>query len=314
MAEPNRTPEGSDSTAPERDPDARTDGTATAVPATSRREARAADADRDEEPTRRTEPTLDERTEPGRDERVAPVRGERTERIETAEGDRTERIDPARDERTGRERTAEPARTTAAHGEPAPAAVPEAPAQQPVVAPAADDAPPAPHKGSNRLAGTAWVLLAAGLFEVLYFAVLALLTLLLASPSAVGPQLAVYARTPLTWFPVLVFFVLFELTVLIFNRRGRFWYVVASLIVGVVVYFLTALFIDVSSGGSLADRNTVAQIFLTPPIVLVGLVAREVMLWTGFAVGARGKRVRLRNRAARDAYRQELAERDDRTA
>ncbi|RIX30315.1 hypothetical protein [Amnibacterium setariae] len=228
----------------------------------------------------------------------------------------TDRLDGRDDDRTRPEATrpletppredrgsAEPARTTPVPPAPAP--------QQPVLAPAEETAPPAPKKHGNRLAATAWVLLATGLFVAVYFAAVALLELLIAGPQAVAPQLQVFATTGggvLAWLPALFFFLLFELTVLLFNRAGRFAYVVASLIVGVLVYALAASLVPLVAGGSAPDRNTAVQAFLSPVFVLTGLVAREVMLWTGFAIGARGTRVRRRDKEARRRYEQELGD------
>jgi hypothetical protein len=52
-------------------------------------------------------------------------------------------------------------------------------------------------------------------------------------------------------------------------------------------------------------------VLIESQFILVGLVAREVMLWTGLAIGARGKRVRRRNRAAREEYERALAAQED---
>ncbi len=185
--------------------------------------------------------------------------------------------------------------------------VPTASAEQPVLAPAEESHPVAPRRRSNRLVGTAWVLLAAGLFQLVYFGALALLIVLLGGAQAVAAQLGQYLTTPFAWLPVLFFFLLFELTVLIFNRAGRFLYVVASLVVGLAVYVLSVVLITVLLRGA-PDTATLQQAFLNPLFVLTGLAAREVMLWVGVAIGARGTRLRKRNRAERDAYRAELAE------
>ncbi|MGN6446635.1 hypothetical protein [Amnibacterium sp.] len=195
--------------------------------------------------------------------------------------------------------------------EPATAVAPApAPAQeQAPIAPAAEAAPP-PRGRGNRLVGTAWVLLAAGLFEVLYFGVLGLIVLLLGGAGAVVPQLTNLAAYPFSWLPVLFFFLFFELTVLLFNRAGRFAYVVASLIVGFLVYVVSVLLISIMIGGGIGDTATLARAFESPEFVFTGLVAREVMLWTGFAIGSRGIRVRRRNSDARARYDEELA--DDR--
>jgi hypothetical protein len=188
---------------------------------------------------------------------------------------------------------------------------PPAPAEpQPVLTPAASTTPP-PRKHGNRLVGTAWVLLAAGLFQVLYFGALALIILLLGGVAAVTPGLQNVAAYPFAWLPVLFFFLLFELTVLLFNRAGRFAYVIASLIVGLLVYIVSVLLISILIGGGIGDTATLARAFESPEFILTGLVAREVMLWTGFAIGARGTRVRRRDREARKRYAAEVADARD---
>lgn len=180
--------------------------------------------------------------------------------------------------------------------------------QQPVLAPAAEAAPPPPAKAGNRIVATAWVLLAAGLFEVLYLGALALIILLLGGGAAVAPGIRNVVAYPFAWLPVLFFFLLFELTVLLVNRAGRFTYVVASLIVGFLVYVASVLLISILVGGGIGDTATLARAFESPEFVLTGLVAREVMLWTGFAIGARGTRVRRRNKEARRQYQEDLAD------
>lgn len=203
--------------------------------------------------------------------------------------------------------TAAPTASTAAASGTAPAPV-TPPAQQPVLAPADDSAPPPPRRGGNRLVATAWVLLAAGLFQLLYFGALALIIVLLSGPNAVAPGLTNISRFPFAWLPVLFFFLFFELTVLLLNRAGRFAYVVASLVVGFIVYVASVLLISILVGGGIGDTPTLARAFESPEFVLTGLVAREVMLWTGFAIGARGTRVRRRNKEARARYDREVAD------
>jgi hypothetical protein len=197
---------------------------------------------------------------------------------------------------------AEPA--VARSAEPAPPVPAE---QQPVLAPATEAAPEPPKKAGNRIVATAWVLLAAGLFQVLFFGMNALVALVFGGAQAVVPQLQSVAGTRLAWLPVLLFFLFFELTVLLINRAGRVAYVLTSLIVAIVVYVLTVLLYSLIVSNGLGDANTLAQTFLNWEFILVGLVAREVMLWTGLAIGARGIRVRRRNKEARRHYTEELA-------
>lgn len=205
-------------------------------------------------------------------------------------------------------REAEPAPREA---EPEPEPEPQRAQPQPVLPPAEESATPPPRAGSNRLVATAWVLLAAGLFEVLYFASIALLELLIAGPSAVVPQVQALIDTKaavFAWLPVVFFLLLFELTVLLLNRAGRFAYVVASAVVALLVYVVSAILVPLVIAGTFADRSTAIQAFLSPAFILILVVAREVMLWTGFAIGSRGIRVRRRNKEARDRYDEELAD------
>jgi hypothetical protein len=180
---------------------------------------------------------------------------------------------------------------------------PPAPRQAPTPLPAAD-APP-PRRRSNRLVGTAWVLLAALFFEVLYLAAFALVVLVAAGQASVGQSLQQLLSTPFAWLPVLLFALFYELTVLLLNRAGRLAYVLSSLIVAAVVYLLSTVLILAMQQGGIANENLLGRALIAPQVVLIPLIAREVMLWTGLAVGARGRRVRHRNRAAQEAYERE---------
>ena len=172
--------------------------------------------------------------------------------------------------------------------------------------PAAWASPPPKERG-NRLFGTFVVLLAAGIFEALYLLVLAILIAVVDGPSVIGQAMASFAQSQIVWLPVLLFFVFFELLTLFFNRSGRLAYVLGSLIVGAIVYAGTVgviLLIELPQfqGDGAALAATTANLFGSPVIIAAGFVAREVMLWTGLAVGARGSRVKERNRAARAEY------------
>jgi hypothetical protein len=230
----------------------------------------------------------------------------RTERLQTDGIDddaRTERLVPDRSDAPTE--IVEPPVATAVH----PSAVEPAPRdQRPLPTTDEGSVPPPPRKKGNRLVATMWVLLAAGLFQVVFFGANALVALVFGGTAAVVPQVQSVAGTSLAWLPVLLFFLLFELTVLLFNRAGRVAYVLASLIVGAIVYVLTVVLFSVLVRHTLGDANTLAQTFLNWEFILVGLVAREVMLWTGLAIGSRGIRVRRRYREARKHYEQEVAD------
>lgn len=233
--------------------------------------------------------------------------------------------DPASTPETAPAEPTAPAAPVVAREQPAPAAetVPIPPLQPAAVAavPVAvsendddDDEPdpaawasPPPKERGNRLFGTFVVLLAAGIFEALYLLVLAILIAIVDGPSVIGQAMASFAQSQIVWLPVLLFFVFFELLTLFFNRSGRLAYVLGSLIVGAIVYAGTVgviLLIELPQfqGDGAALAATTANLFGSPVIIAAGFVAREVMLWTGLAVGARGSRVKERNRAARAEY------------
>lgn len=178
---------------------------------------------------------------------------------------------------------------------------------EPVAPVAASTERPQPRKRSNRLFATGMVLLSALLFEVLYLAAIALLIVVLSGPSQVVPGLQSLVTERLVWVPLVIFVVLYELLVILFNRAGRFVYVVASLIVGLAVY-LGSVVIVVTLAGQTLTQDILRQVLISPEFALAGIAAREVMLWTGFAIGAHGKRLRRKNREARDEYEHELAD------
>jgi hypothetical protein len=166
-------------------------------------------------------------------------------------------------------------------------------------------APPPPRKGGNRLVGTAWVLLAALVFEVLYLAAFALVVLVVAGSASVALSVQQLIGTPFAWLPVLLFALFYELTVLLLNRAGRFAYVLSSLIVALIVYLLSTVLILAMQAGGLSNESNLGRALIAPQVVLIPIIAREVMLWTGLAIGARGRRLRKRNRAAQEQYERE---------
>ncbi len=53
------------------------------------------------------------------------------------------------------------------------------------------------------------------------------------------------------------------------------------------------------------------ELLTDPYIITAALIAREVSLWMGAAISARGRRVKQRNVDARAAYERESADRND---
>ncbi len=184
--------------------------------------------------------------------------------------------------------------------EPAPAAAP--PVQTVYV-----EAPTPPRKKSNRGVGTIIAVLSTVIFAALF---------------AVISALIIQARTGVFGFgflsdtsfyvPVLFFLVGFVVLVLIVNRASWWAHVFGSLFVALFVYFgtiVTLLLLDGIIAKTPAEAGRLfAAALVDLGVVAAALIAREVALWMGFAISARGRRLKVRNAEARAAYETELAE------
>jgi hypothetical protein len=110
--------------------------------------------------------------------------------------------------------------------------------------------------------------------------------------------------------PVLMFAVGFVVLVLIVNRAGWAAHVIGSIFVGLVVFFGGTgiiLLLHVNQIPSNQVGQAFSQVLFDSGSIVAALLAREVSLWMGFAVAARGRKVRARNVEARVLYDQEIA-------
>lgn len=170
---------------------------------------------------------------------------------------------------------------------------------------------PAPPKvRSNRVVGVLLALLGAVVFAVVLAAVVALLLTLNVSSAFVQVSISSFLGSAAFWIPVLVFTLAFILLVLIVNRGGWAAHVFGSLLVALAVYFGTIGLILVSSGlfPNESKGLTFASVAAQPTVIVAALVAREVAVWIGLAIAARGRRVKTRNVEARTAWEQEQAD------
>jgi hypothetical protein len=188
--------------------------------------------------------------------------------------------------------------------------VAETAAVAPVATPAQTyyvEAPVPPRKKGNRGAGTLIALLSTVFFAALFAVAVAIIR------SARGGAFAFdfFAESPY-YVPVIFFAVGFIILVLLVNRAGWWVHVFGSIFVGLFVYFGTigtllliggVLSLTPSQGGVLF-----ASLLSNPFEIAAALIAREVALWMGFAISARGRRVKARNIEARAAYDSEVAE------
>lgn len=112
--------------------------------------------------------------------------------------------------------------------------------------------------------------------------------------------------------PVLLFLVAAIVLALLANRAGWWAHVLGSLVVGLFVYFGTIGILLLFNNVVLLTPSEAGGAFraamLNAPIIMAGLLAREVALWSGAITSARGRRVRERNAEARAAFDREQAE------
>ena len=191
----------------------------------------------------------------------------------------------------------------------APAATTVAPAaygQQPQ--PIFVQAPEPPRPRGNRAAAGAIGLIAALCFAVLYLAAALVVDLLTGevTGSDVVPWLAGALGTWSLWVPVVVFFLAFWLLGAIVNRGRWGMWVIFGLLVGLAAYgghILGQLFqapfwtLTASQGGDLVESQ------LWVPLAFAAFIfGRELTIWFGAWVSARGKRVSELNYEAQREY------------
>lgn len=179
---------------------------------------------------------------------------------------------------------------------------PVTPPRQPVYV----QAPTEPKAKGNRGFGILVSLLATIVFAALYAGVIALLVIV--NDGSVDPVNDVLIKAPF-WIPVLFFFLAMVALVSVVNRGGWWAYVIGGFVVAAVVYasYLGGVLIEVAAGIS---PNEVAEVIqrslFSPAAVISFVIAREVPIWFGAWVAARGRKVKERNIEARREYERVL--------
>lgn len=173
-------------------------------------------------------------------------------------------------------------------------------------------APIEPDMRGNRLAGIFISLLATVVFAGVYSGAYALLQLLW-----VQPDDRFFADVVLPFFgsaqfylPVGVFALSLILLVLIVGKAGWWAYVLGGFPIAGAVWIAATLGYALYTG-ELADGfswRSLTEIGSHARLILAGIVAREVVVWFGAWIGARGRRVKLKNKQAMADYNEALAE------
>jgi hypothetical protein len=174
-------------------------------------------------------------------------------------------------------------------------------------------APPvAPARKGNRVFGAAIAIAGAVVFAVAY-AVVAFLFF------AFNPAVDEAAATLLRFLgnaafivPVVFFAIAFALLAVILNRAGWWAFIVGGFLVAAVVYAgsIVGAFISVEGWAMSPDArgDFLRSLLMDPLPITAGIIAREVSVWAGAWVSARGRRLTAKNRAARAEFETALAE------
>jgi hypothetical protein len=172
--------------------------------------------------------------------------------------------------------------------------------------------PAPPRDKSNRLVGGALALLGGGAFAAaLAISMFLLFAVIPTAESGIGPGAGPYTASAHFWVPVLFFTIGFVILSLLLNRGGCWRYVLFSIAVGLFTYFTSIGVLLLLDRVVLMTGAQAASAFWAlatdPRLVVAALVSREVSLWMGLAIAARGRRVRARNAERRTAFDQEVA-------
>lgn len=196
-----------------------------------------------------------------------------------------------------------------AAGAAAAAAAQFVPSPQPIFV----QAPTPPANKGNRGVGILIALLASVAFALVYAGATYLVSLgFNTSIEMTTTSFALFLSSAVFYVPVIFFFGAFALLVAIVNRGGWWAYVLGAFFVAVVVYFsfIGASLLDVSAWTMTPSEagRFVADMWLHPIAIIAAVSAREVPIWFGAWIAARGRKVTAKNVAARREYDRVLAE------
>lgn len=172
-------------------------------------------------------------------------------------------------------------------------------------------APAEPKPRGNRGFGVLVGLLATVVFALLY-AGIAYLIILSQNPAPdAGRVLLQFLAQPVFWVPVVFFFLAFALLAVTLNRAAWWTWAVFGLLAAVIVYFsyIGGALLTVAAWQFTPDEagDFLANQWLSPYAIVAAIIARELPIWFGGWIAARGRTVTERNRAAREEYERQLA-------
>jgi hypothetical protein len=166
-------------------------------------------------------------------------------------------------------------------------------------------APVPPRRRGNRAVGSLIALVSAIVFAALYAGIA-----LLVMPFFSNIAFLTFVGLPEFYVPVLVYLVTFVLLVLIVNRASWWAYVLGSFIVALLVYFVSiGILLLARNVFGMTPERALQEFAVTAfsPLLIAAIVAREVPIWFGAAIAARGRRQKQRNIEEKAEFETELA-------
>jgi hypothetical protein len=183
--------------------------------------------------------------------------------------------------------------------------------------------PEPPKKKSNRGVGILIALVGTVAFAVLWAAAVVIVGSLLTPSDEFMPALLQFFTGGVAfglrgWAPILAFFIGMVVLIQIVNR-ARWWaYILGGLFVAVFVYFvyIGANLVDAQYWTRTPDEFSVLLrgAWVNPFAVLAGVIAREISIWTGAWLAARGRKLKARNAEAQADYEQQVADAQNQAA
>ncbi|MET0977002.1 MAG: hypothetical protein ABWX82_15175 [Leifsonia sp.] len=172
-------------------------------------------------------------------------------------------------------------------------------------------APTPPVNKGNRGFGILVGLIATAVFAIIYSIVALVVAGVLTGGNA-ATAFQEFAGKPVFYVPIIAFFAAFALLAAIINRAGWWAWVVGAFAGAVLVYFsyIGASLLTVQAWTLSFDEATsfLSNRWLDPLAIGAAVIAREVPIWFGAWIAARGRKVSERNVAARQEYDRVLAE------
>ncbi|WP_430647848.1 hypothetical protein [Agromyces sp. GXS1127] len=173
-------------------------------------------------------------------------------------------------------------------------------------------APTPPREKGNRGFGVLVGLIATVAFALLYAGISYLVITWYGAGRGDGIRVFTeFLAQPVFWIPVIFFFLAFALLAAILNRAAWWTWAVFGLGVGIIVYFsyIGASLLTVAAWQFTPQQaaDFVAERWVDPFAIIAFIVARELPIWFGGWIAARGRTVGERNIRAREEYDRQLA-------